>query len=552
MQHYPCEDYIFGDYIMTGMVDNNVSLLLNYLNADNMRVIHVSQNNNFSKTSLWYQVPYHVSNISAERLTHWRNLSTANSFKFKVNEVLFLPQANPYITGNPTIYENVESTPLPTKIENSSGLSVWYKQDTTFKVPKGYIYLGIDSPCAIASTEAIAMTRLFIELYTNTVIEENYDAELAGIHYHLYAHQGGVTLQLSGISENQPKLLEKLLYQLTNYRSSEGNFTLFKQQLIKQWKNSDKNKSISQLFSTLSSLMQPNNPSADELSAALFKVDFCHYQNFCQQLFKQVTLEVLIHGNWLNKHAQTVVNQIKLAFADTYSDQHTVQCPVIDITNKKTLVYPMQIPNHDHASVVYTPLPTRDNNLIALTMVTSHLLSPLFFQEMRTEKQYGYLVGIGYVPINRFPGIAFYIQSPHIGAIDLTKAIDEFITDSLEMLTEVNEETWTNLINGLASQLQEKDNNLRIQSQRFWAAICNKDLTFSHKEQLVTAILSLKIEQVKNFITTQLMATSSPDRVILTSVKKVESATVQNIQHELNGEIISKINNFTEKNKRKY
>jgi insulysin len=559
MQHYPCEDYIFGDYMMSGMDDKNINLLLSYLTADNMRIIHVSQNNTFSQTSFWYQVPYNVSKISTEKLTHWRDLSAPNNINFKGNKALFLPQANPYITGNPfvydCIYENVDdidNSTLPTKIEICSGLAVWYKQDTTFKVPKGYIYLGIDSPYSIESVETIAMTRLFVDLYTNTVIEENYDAELAGIHYNLYAHQGGLTLQLSGISENQPRLLDKLLYRLTHHDSSEDNFSLFKQQLLKHWQNSDKSKSISQLFSTLSSLMQPNNPNADELSAALTKVTFSQYQKFCQKLFKQITLEVLIHGNWLIEHATDIVTNIKQAFANNYSNKYSVQCPVVDITNNKTLILPMQIPDHDYASVVYIPLPTRDEHLVALTMVTSHLLSPLFFQEMRTEKQYGYLVGVGYVPINRYPGIAFYIQSPHTDAIALTKAIDEFITDSLEMLTEISDENWLHLINGLAGQLQEKDNNLRIKSQRFWAAICNKDLTFSHKEQLVTAILSLNFAQVKNFIKNQLMAIANPDRIILSSMKIINPAIEKKIQHEFNGEIISKANDFIEKSKRKY
>ena len=559
MQHYPCEDYIFGDYMMSGMDDKNINLLLSYLTADNMRVIHVSQNNTFSQTSFWYQVPYNVSKISTEKLTHWRDLSAPNNINFKRNKALFLPQANPYITGNPFVYDcidknvdDIDNSTLPTKIESCSGLAVWYKQDTTFKVPKGYIYLGIDSPYSIESVETIAMTRLFVDLYTNTVIEENYDAELAGIHYNLYAHQGGLTLQLSGISENQPRLLDKLLYRLTHHDSSEDNFSLFKQQLLKHWQNSDKSKSISQLFSTLSSLMQPNNPNADELSAALTKVTFSQYQNFCQKLFKQITLEVLIHGNWLIEHATDIVTNIKQAFANNYSNKYSVQCPVVDITNHKTLILPMQIPDHDYASVLYIPLPTRNEHLVALTMVTSHLLSPLFFQEMRTEKQYGYLVGVGYVPINRYPGIAFYIQSPHTDAIALTKAIDEFITDSLEMLTEVSDENWLHLINGLAGQLQEKDNNLRIKSQRFWAAICNKDLTFSHKEQLVTAILSLNFEQVKNFIKNQLMAIANPDRIILSSMKIINPAIEKKIQHEFNGEIISKANDFIEKSKRKY
>ena len=556
MQHYPCEDYIFGDYIMSGMVDKNINLLLSYLNADNMRVIHVSQENSFSQTSFWYQVPYHVSKISSEKLTHWRTLSSPSQADFKVDKALFLPQANPYITATPCIYDSNEQDTnidtLPIKIEDSSGLSVWYKQDTTFQVPKGYIYLGIDSPYSIKSIDTIAMTRLFVDLYTNTVIEENYDAELAGIHYHLYAHQGGITLQLSGISENQPRLLEKLLYRLTHHETSQDNFNLFKYQLIKHWKNSDKSKSISQLFSTLSSLMQPNNPNADQLSDALTQVTFTQYQDFCHKLFKKITLEVLIHGNWLIEHANSIVANIKLAFDNNYNNQHAVQCPVVDITNKKTLILPMQIPDHDHASVVYTPLPTRDEHLIALAMVTSHLLSPLFFQEMRTEKQYGYLVGVGYVPINRYPGIAFYIQSPHTDAISLTQAIDEFITNSLEMLTEINDDNWLHLINGLAGQLQEKDNNLRIKSQRFWAAICNNDLTFSHREQLVSAILALSFKQVKNFIKSQLMVAAAPDRIILSSMEKSTSVIAQKIEDELNGDIISEPNDFIEKSKRKY
>ena len=552
MQHYPSEHYIFGDYIMLGMNDKNVTHLLNYLSADNVRIIHVSQNNNFSKTSFWYQVPYHVSTITPDKIAHWQELSTPNHQNYQANPSLFLPNENPYITGRPNVYESVDKNLLPVKIEASSGLSVWYKQDTTFKVPKGYIYLGIDSPFSIESVTNIAMTRLFVELYTNTVVEENYDAELACIHYHLYAHQGGITLQISGISENQPKLLEKLLYRLKHHEIHQENFDLFKFQLIKHWQNSDKSKSISQLFSSLSSIMQPNNPSADALASALTTITFEQYQVFSQKLFKKITLEALIHGNWLIEHADNIVTSIKQAFSGNYSKEFEVKCPVIDITNKKTQIFPLTIPEHDHAAVVYTPLATRDDNFIALTMVASHLLSPLFFQEMRTEKQYGYLVGVGYVPINRYPGIAFYIQSPHTDAITLTNAIDEFILTSLTLLEDLDAQNWSHLIHGLAGQLQEKDNNLRIKSQRFWAAICNKDLYFSHKQKLVEAILLLDIEQVKNFIKTQLMCNATPDRVVLLSSPTQNTKLSQKIKQIISGEIISKLDVFYQNSKRKY
>ena len=552
MQHYPSEDYIFGDYIMTGINDKNLNQLLNYLNADNLRVIHISQNNHFLKTSFWYQVPYDINIIPAETLDHWRKLSTPTDNKYQVNNSLFLPKENPYIKSNPQVFDNVDENNLPKKIESSNGLTVWYKQDTTFKVPKGYIYIGIDSPYTIENIANIAMTRLFVELYTHIIVEETYDAELACIHYHLYAHQGGITLQVSGISEHQAKLLEKLLFSLMNHNINEKTFNLFKLQLVTRWQNSDKNKSISQLFSTLSSLMQPNNPCTDDLATALNAISFSQYQTFSKQLFEKVTLDVLIHGNWLIEHANQIVANIKIAFQNKYSNKHAVQCPVVDISGQKTLVHPITIPEHDHATVIYNPLPTRDEKLVAIAMVTSHLLSPLFFQEMRTEKQYGYLVGIGYVPINRYPGIAFYIQSPHTDAITLTKAIDNFITHSIDTIKKLSNNDWTHLVNGLAGQLQEKDNNLRIKSQRFWAAICNKDFQFHHKTQLVEAIVALKFEDIISFITNDLMTLSNPDRIIFMSEPSKDPSLSKKIKQALNSANIVKQNDFIKKSQRKY
>jgi len=120
------------------------------------------------------------------------------------------------------------------------------------------------------------------------------------------------------------------------------------------------------------------------------------------------------------------------------------------------------------------------------------------------------------------------------------------------MIKDISDENWLQLINGLAGQLQEKDNSLRIKSQRFWAAICNKDLAFSHKEQLITAILALDFDQVKDFIKEQLMNVTNPDRIILSSIKEIPSVISQKNQSELNGEIISKVTDFIKKSKRKY
>ncbi len=530
MQHYPEEDYIFGDYVMAGMCQQYIDQLLTYMSPENMRVIHINQNNEFSTISHWYQVPYQLSYFSAQLLKQWQQAP--------LTKALHLPAPNPYITENPEVlaleHPISEASLQPHLLIDDNGFKLWFKQDVTFRVPKGHIYLGIDSPQTISSPENIAMTRLFVDLYSDVIVEENYDAELAGIHYHLYAHQGGLTLQLSGISAKQPILLEKLLQHLMVIRFNEARFNLLKQQLITYWHNTATSKSISQLFAKLSSALQPNNPTSATLATALSNITFSQFQTFTDSFLDKITINALIHGNWQQKDAKYIAQLIQQAFKDNFDQQHQVTSPVINIKQQGEMILPLLLPEHDHACIIYYPNTERNLNDTASVMLTSQLLSPLFFQQMRTEKQYGYLVGVGYIPINRYPGLAFYIQSPHTPAFSLRKAIDLFIQESLNCINETSEEDWQHIKQGLAGQLQEKDTSLRVKSQRFWLSICNEDHQFNRKDNLINAILATSLTTIKKYLTEQLSNYQKIDRITLISLKNEQE--ISNNSH-LNNKI---------------
>ncbi|MEW6989486.1 insulinase family protein [Colwelliaceae bacterium 6441] len=518
MQHYPTDDYIFGDYVMDKFNQQKLTELLEYLTPDNMRTILVNQNITTDKTSRWYQVPYQIEKISDKQIAHWQHCIDTSD--------LALPPENNYIVENPTVYRTKQDdrTLIPVLIAQENGLNFWFKQDHTFNVPKGYIYIGIDSPVTLDNVTNIATTRLFVDLYSESVIEQHYDAELAGIHYHLYSHQGGLTLQLSGVSEKQGILLEQLLAELQKFTFSQETFNLLKQQLINHWENSDNSKSISQLFSALSSTMQPKNPSAIELAQALKSVDYSDFNAFCHTIFNRITLDVLVHGNWRKEDALAIQAIIKKAFEGQYDKSNQARIPVLDIRDKGNISYPLYLPEHDHACVLYYPMAERSLATIAKTMIASQILSPQFFHEMRTEKQYGYLVGVGFVPINRYPGIAFYIQSPNYDAEHLAQAMDEFIHHCHSVVEQMPEEEWQHLQHGLASQLQEKDTSLRIKSQRFWTAICNKETDFDQKKQLIDTILSLSKKDIAHYLLTTISDAETPtDRFCLMSIKQTAS-----------------------------
>ncbi len=516
MQHYPEADYIFGDYAMDGFCQDLIDKFLAYFTPKNMRIVHVSSENTFNITSKWYNVPYSITKISEAQINAWLNCDN--------NPRLCLPTQNPYIVDNPVVLAKQETTQakslqVPAQIDIQNGYELWFKQDTTFSVPKGYIYIGIDSPITIENTPNIAMTRLFVDLYSDSIIEKHYDAELAGIQYHLYAHQGGMTLQLSGISEKQNYLLQLLLKSIKEQDFTEQHFDLLKDQLIKHWNNSDTSKSISQLFSVLSSSLQPKNPCSDDLVHAISTVTFEQFNRFKRTIFNEISIKVLIHGNWHQTHAEQIGTMINSAFKQCFNNDHVVKTPVLDINSEGDLHLDLVLPDHDYATIIYYPLEDKNLETVAHTMLTSQLLSPLFFQEMRTEKQYGYLVGVGFIPINRYPGIAFYIQSPHTESSDLAVAIDSFIENAYLYIDTMNIEHWNHLKHGLASQLQEKDSSLRIKSQRFWTALCNDETNFSQKQQLIESIKKVSLNDIKQYMHDNLIAMNQPDRVSLLSFK---------------------------------
>ena len=72
---------------------------------------------------------------------------------------------------------------------------------------------------------------------------------------------------------------------------------------------------------------------------------------FRKHLFDEITIEALMHGNWLTEHAKQFSQLLKSTFNQHYSNKHTVKIPVLDIQNQGEIHLPLQLPEHDHAAV---------------------------------------------------------------------------------------------------------------------------------------------------------------------------------------------------------
>lgn len=496
MQHYPEVDYLSGDYRMDGFNLAHWQEVLSYMHTDNYRVTLVSQSVATDKKAPWYHTPYSCQTIDDEVNTSlnqadWRN------YQFK------LPEENPYLGGEIQLEPLDFSSLIPINIDDQTGWRTWFKQDVSFRVPKGNIYLGLDLPNGIKDKTAQAMMRLFCDLFMDDMAQQHYQAEMAGLHYNVYAHNGGMTLYTSGLSNKQHELLLTLIQSMLKPSFSQSRFAEIKRQLIKHWNNSEANRPVSRLFSHLNSILIPDIANSLELAAILTEVDFETFVEFSQTLFANVNAEILIYGNWTSKQALNINAQLFEAFRSSTLVAENKR-PNVNIEHIGLASITSEIEHQDSAAILYLQGITgigknQDVADKAWFILLSQILAPHVFSYLRTEKQLGYLVGSGYMPICDVPGLVAYVQSHEFSSDILTDSIKSCLETFLDELMTLDEDEFNAHKQAVIHQYLEKPANLTQKCQQLWLSVGNKDYGFDHKMRIVAELQRTDLKQLQNW-----------------------------------------------------
>ncbi len=495
MQHYTAEDTIYGDFMMTKYDETVLRSLLNYLTPDNLRTTVIAQGGQYDQTAKWYSTPYSSAAFTQKQLDLYQ---TASPMAFG------LPEKNPFICYDLDPKQLSSDQPIPEIIEELPGFTLWHHQDSEFRVPKGVLYIAIDSPHAVATPRNIVKTRLCVEMFLDSLATETYQAEIAGMGYNMYAHQGGVTLTISGFSQKQPELLDLILSRFAARDFSQQRFDTIKQQLMRNWRNSAQDRPISQLFNALTGILQPNNPPYSVLLEALESIEIDELASFVDAILAELHVEMFVYGDWTKQDAIVLGNTLKDALRVHDQQYEESLRPLVMLGKNGSFQREVFCDQEDSAIVLYYQCEDISPRSIALYSLANHLMSATFFHEIRTKQQLGYMVGTGNLPLNRHPGIVLYVQSPNAAPSDLVSSIDEFLNAFYLVLLELNEYQWHSSKRGLWNQIATPDTTLRGRAQRLWVAIGNKDTEFNQKEVVLEELKGLTRSDMIRFIVNEL------------------------------------------------
>lgn len=489
MFYFPNEHIVAGDYLLDRPNFDVVDDFMAYLIPQNMRVKLIQPGIETDKKAAWYQTPYKVEKLPEALI---KKLSAPEQISS-----LSLPRPNPYLMEDTGLTRPDLSYQFPKRITQQPGLDVWFGQDHKFLQPKGDCFISFDCEAVSHGIEISAYKRLWVAMMMEQFNREYYQAGVAGLHFHLYAHQAGFSLHTNGFSQKQLHLCEELVSKLILTPNKPDFFDelINKQSIALQ--NTLLNKPINRLFNRLSVILQRHAYSPAALLPVVQDATFDKLLQTKESLMQSFFIESFVHGDFSLDQANALSDYLSNKAMSPNPGRKIIR-NVADLRAQQGFIHAVETQHEDAAVVVYLQSPTATFLDVAKTILLEQLLSSPFFSTMRTQKQLGYMVGSGYMPFSQHPGMAFYIQSPNVPASQLVHEIKGFIEHSLNNVA-MFEPIWKQVKYSVIKQLEEKDTNLTVKSQRYWMAIGNEDHEFEQASKLAHAVQTLEFVDVIAF-----------------------------------------------------
>ncbi|UMM35850.1 hypothetical protein L5515_008285 [Caenorhabditis briggsae] len=500
LQYIPFEDILSSKYLLTKYDPERIKQLLDTLKPEKMYVRVVSQKfkgQEGNTTEPVYGTEFKMADIDKETMQKYENaLKTSH-------HALHLPEKNEYIA---TKFDQKPRETIknehPRLIVDDSWSRVWFKQDDEYNMPKQETKFGLTSPVVSQDPRSSLLSSLWLWCLSDTLAEETYNADLAGLKCQLESSPFGVQMRVYGYDEKQSLFTKHLTKRMTNFKIDKTRFDV----LFESLKRALTNHAFSQPYS----LSQHYNQlivlekvwSKEQLLAVCENVTLEDVQNFSKEMFAAFHLELLVHGNSTEKEAielsKELVDILKGVSPNSRPLYRNEHCPrrEMQLNNGDEYVYRHLQKTHDVGCVEVSyqvgVQNTYDNALVGLT---DQLIREPAFNTLRTNEALGYIVWTGSRLNCGTVSLNVIVQGPK--SVDhVLERIEVFLETVRKEIDEMPQEEFDNQVSGMIARLEEKPKTLSGRFRRFWNEIECRQYDFAHREEEVKVLKSIKKEDV--------------------------------------------------------
>ncbi|KAJ2611518.1 metalloprotease [Coemansia sp. RSA 1365] len=482
-------DYVSPEYIisngtiMNGFSPSLISAFLELLNNSNYSVFIGAKTHeeiDLSNTEEYHNVRYHVSDLPNTLTTDFcQDESMLSHFH--------LPKPNDFFSDNFSVPEPTGPRPkldrtVPTLLKYNDKLELWYKQDDKFYLPKGVVKLEIKSPVINSSPCNRVMFDLLCNCWRYILARELYSSKCAGLSYSISSFYTAANITVDGFSQKLPLLLERIVSHMRHAVIKESIFNDCRNKLQESLSYS---RSIS--AATQASFWEANLllcPTWDTalLEESLKDVTYEMLNNFLHTLFEKVHITMLVTGNFTEQQAMDTAFNVQ----NIISGQPLLSCEIPYVRTIQLdpgyYIFPRESLNENNAqSAAVANIQLGKASEVrsrAIAVIFNDIFNTLFFDQLRTEEQLGYIV---YSTLKTYSeGNLYLILSiqGECNPIYLSLRITEFLRTCRQNIVDLDEDKVANAVKSLSLTLQEQLKTISSEASRMWNAINSGEYSF--------------------------------------------------------------------------
>ncbi|HCW91758.1 MAG TPA: peptidase M16, partial [Marinobacter sp.] len=158
----------------------------------------------------------------------------------------------------------------------------------------------------------------------------------------------------------------------------------------------------------------------------------------------------------------------------------------------------LAIDHPDTGYTLYMQGPDTSYQQRARYRLLGQVISSHFYEEIRTNRQLGYIVYATPFEMLETPALGFVVQSPVASAEQIDQAVQAFSAGFTDTLKGMSESDLQREKQAVISQILEQDRQLGDISQRYWSEIDRGNEAFDSRQQMVTAVQSITAQELMN------------------------------------------------------
>lgn len=504
LQHFPVAHVIDASYRLDEFNQDAIRALLSQLTSDNARVWFISQNEEVDQKLHFFDGEYRLDELDDQTVANWRQQAA----DIQVN----LPSVNSLLPEDLSVQPLPDSTQAQLVVERP-GVTAWLKVSERFQEPRANVAVALYQDVASWPLEQRVAADVMLEAFNVAEQALAREASVAGVGFGLGLGQG-LTLNLTGFNDKQPLLAERVLTALANYQPSAERVEQIKDRLRRQWQNQARQFPVQQLGPRFSRLMNKPGENVEERLQALEAIELNQILAARDDLLQGVALRALVVGNYSGESVEALLAPV-IELVELDSSLAYQRAPVVEPQAGMQITQRIDVELEDVALLDTFVLEDSSIQARAQIALLQELLHSRFFNELRTEKQLGYAVGVTQLSVADYPALAFYVQSSAADLQALMGHFESFREAQVEYLNGLTEDDFAEAKEGLLGSLREQPQNLNQEAARIRADWARENYNFDTRERLIETVERLRPEMVQNLYRRQLMDREQSMRVLL-------------------------------------